>query len=115
MAITHAPTIRTGLAQYIKTQVGAGGKIRLKTAGAAVIADGTVTFADAANGEAPVGSTPINFTFSGTGDAATFDVTTSTNVVVYSGVVGQDITVSPVGGVTGQAGVLSSYKYEAAD
>ncbi len=111
MAITHSLATRNALADTIKAQAGASAEIVLKAANDAVLGTVVVNFADGASGELAVTGTPISFTFSGTGDCAKFDLTTSGGVVVYSGEVGPDITVSPVGANDGQNGTLSNYKW----
>lgn len=98
MATTLSTAARNAACNATTALVDAGagaGKIRIKSAGAVVIAE--VTFGDpafgaASNGVATANGLPLagaGIAAAGAGTAAaTFDVTDSTNAVVWSGAVG---------------------------
>lgn len=98
MATTLSNTARSAACNGVVDLVDAGGgvgKLRIKSAGAVVIAEvafGATAFGAAANGVATANGLPLagaGIAAAGAGtNAATFDVCDSTNAVIWSGAVG---------------------------
>lgn len=95
MATTLSNAARSAACNAVVDLVDAGGgpgKIRIKDAGAAVIAEvafGATAFGNAANGVATANGLPLSgagIAAAGAGtDAASFDVCDATNAVIWSG------------------------------
>lgn len=123
MATTLSTTARNAACNATVDLVDAGsgnGKIRLKSAGATVIAEIVLdkpAFGDASTGVATAAGTLDGAGVSAAGagtDATTFDVTDSDNNVIWSGAVGSgagEIDLDNVNIADGQAVTLSSFTH----
>ncbi len=123
MATTLGTAARNAACNAVVDLVDAGsgaGKIRIKSAGATVIAE--VVFDDPAFGNASVGVATAAGTLNGAGitaagagtAAATFDVTDSDNTVIWSGLVGNgsgELDLDNVNIADGQAILVSSFTH----
>jgi len=123
MATTLSTTARNAACDAVVDLVDGGspGKIRLKSAGAVVIAEVTLAnpaFSAAATGVATALSVPLTgagIAAAGTGVVATtFDVTTSANTVIWSGAVGVgsgELSLNNANIANGQTVIITSFTH----
>jgi hypothetical protein len=89
MAVTHETAVRNAICSAVATAVGAGGKLRIRDGSAVLLADiplNATPFAAPSGGAMALNGLPLADSSSdASGTAATFQVTDSSNVVIFSG------------------------------
>lgn len=89
MAVTHSTTLRNAFCSAIASAVGSGGKLRIRDAGAVLLADiplNATPFAAPSGGAMALNGVPVaDSSADASGTAATFQITDSGNTVVFSG------------------------------
>lgn len=115
MALTHATATRNSICAAVVTAMGSNSKVKIKTAGNAVLVIPNIPSWNSPSGGA-VTASPQAAVVTATGTAAKFDVTDSSGTVIFSGTVGTsgaDLNLDSVALVLNQVVALGTLTYTA--